>query len=153
LGERLTRVGGDARMPDATFSGGGGPVASTADYLRFAQMLLNEGEYGNVRLLAPHTVRLWPQMHCRLMSAMPITHGGWAMLAPPRRWVRGLTSALRFVPRRGSTCPPLDARFRDQCLNEQVFPGCQWYGGSLKHGGAITMSAAPHQLRRTILEK
>jgi CubicO group peptidase (beta-lactamase class C family) len=60
----LTRVGGDARKPpDVTkkpllFSGGAGLVASAADYPHFAQMLLNEGEYGNVRLLAPHTVRL-----------------------------------------------------------------------------------------------
>jgi CubicO group peptidase (beta-lactamase class C family) len=56
--------GSDARMPpDVTkkprwFSGGGGLVASAADYLRFAEMLLNQGEYSNVRLLAPHTVRL-----------------------------------------------------------------------------------------------
>ena len=57
-------AGSDARMPpDVTkkpllFSGGGGLVASAADYLRFTEMLLNEGEYGNARLLAPHTVRL-----------------------------------------------------------------------------------------------
>jgi CubicO group peptidase (beta-lactamase class C family) len=57
-------AGSDARMPpDVTkkphlFSGGGGLVASAADYLRFTEMLLNEGEYGSARLLAPHTVRL-----------------------------------------------------------------------------------------------
>jgi CubicO group peptidase (beta-lactamase class C family) len=57
-------AGSTARMPpDVTkkprwFSGGGGLVASAADYLRFTEMLLNEGEYGNARLLAPHTVRL-----------------------------------------------------------------------------------------------
>ena len=33
-------------------------MASAADYLRFTEMLLNDGEYGNARLLAPHTVRL-----------------------------------------------------------------------------------------------
>ena len=53
-----------ARMPpDVTkkprlLSGGGGLVASASDYLHFCEMLLNEGEYGNARLLAPHTVRL-----------------------------------------------------------------------------------------------
>jgi CubicO group peptidase (beta-lactamase class C family) len=57
-------AGSTARMPpDVTkkplwFSGGGALVASAADYLRFTETLLNEGEYGNVRLLAPHTVRL-----------------------------------------------------------------------------------------------
>ncbi len=39
-------------------SGGGGMVSSAADYLRFSTMLLNGGEYGGVRLLSPHTVRL-----------------------------------------------------------------------------------------------
>jgi CubicO group peptidase (beta-lactamase class C family) len=56
--------GSDARMPpDVThkpnfLSGGGGLVASAADYLHFAEMLLNRGEYGKTRLLAPHTVGL-----------------------------------------------------------------------------------------------
>jgi CubicO group peptidase (beta-lactamase class C family) len=53
-----------SRMPpDVTkkphlFSGGGGLVASADDYLRFAEMLLNGGEYRGTRLLAPHTVAL-----------------------------------------------------------------------------------------------
>jgi CubicO group peptidase (beta-lactamase class C family) len=50
-------------LPDVTkkpvwLSGGGGMVSSAADYLRFCGMLLNGGEYGGVRLLSPHTVRL-----------------------------------------------------------------------------------------------
>ncbi len=45
-------------QPPPAGSDGGGLVASAADYLRFTEMLLNEGEYGNARLLAPHTVRL-----------------------------------------------------------------------------------------------
>jgi CubicO group peptidase (beta-lactamase class C family) len=55
---------GEARMPpDVTqkpklLSGGGGLVASAADYLHFTEMLLNDGEYNGVRLLAPHTVKL-----------------------------------------------------------------------------------------------
>ena len=32
-------------------------MASAADYLRFAQMLLNDGRLGNARLLAPLTVK------------------------------------------------------------------------------------------------
>jgi len=56
--------GSNARMPpDVTkqprlFSGGGGLVATASDYLKFAEMLLNQGEYANARLLAPHTVKL-----------------------------------------------------------------------------------------------
>jgi CubicO group peptidase (beta-lactamase class C family) len=39
-------------------SGGGGLVSTASDYLRFAQMLLNEGELDGVRLLRPETVRM-----------------------------------------------------------------------------------------------
>ena len=33
-------------------------MSSAAAYLRFCEMLLNSGEYGGIRLLAPHTVAL-----------------------------------------------------------------------------------------------
>lgn len=39
-------------------SGGGGLVSTISDYLRFSQMLLNEGELDGVRILAPKTVQL-----------------------------------------------------------------------------------------------
>lgn len=39
-------------------SGGGGLLSTTHDYLRFAQMLLNQGELDGVRLLAPNTVAM-----------------------------------------------------------------------------------------------
>lgn len=38
-------------------SGGGGLVATAADYMRFCQMMLNGGELDGVRLLSPKTVR------------------------------------------------------------------------------------------------
>jgi CubicO group peptidase (beta-lactamase class C family) len=38
--------------------GGGGLYSTAADYLRFAQMLLNGGELGGVRLLKPATVEM-----------------------------------------------------------------------------------------------
>jgi CubicO group peptidase (beta-lactamase class C family) len=44
-------------------SGGGGLVATTADYLRFAQMLLQGGELGGKRLLSPKTVELMASDH------------------------------------------------------------------------------------------
>ncbi len=40
----------------ALLSGGGGLVSTAADYLRFAQMLLNGGELDGVRILSPLTV-------------------------------------------------------------------------------------------------
>ena len=39
-------------------NGGGGLVSTMDDYLRFARMLLNEGELDGVRLLKPETVRM-----------------------------------------------------------------------------------------------
>jgi CubicO group peptidase (beta-lactamase class C family) len=45
------------RTPPAMLSGGGGLVSTTADYLRFCQMLLNGGELNGVRILKANTVR------------------------------------------------------------------------------------------------
>ena len=50
------------RPPDM-LSGGGGLVSTAADYHRFAQMLLREGELGGVRLLGPRTVRYMRRNH------------------------------------------------------------------------------------------
>lgn len=44
-------------------SGGGGLISTAQDYLRFAQMLLNGGELGGVRILAPATVQLMTSNH------------------------------------------------------------------------------------------
>jgi CubicO group peptidase (beta-lactamase class C family) len=44
-------------------SGGGGMVSTAEDYLRFAQMLLNDGELDGVRILAPATVQLMTSNH------------------------------------------------------------------------------------------
>ena len=44
-------------------SGGGGMVSTAADYYRFAQMLLNQGELDGQRILAPATVKLMTSNH------------------------------------------------------------------------------------------
>lgn len=44
--------------PDRLESGGGGLVSSTHDYARFLQMLVNEGELDNARLLTPESIRI-----------------------------------------------------------------------------------------------
>jgi CubicO group peptidase (beta-lactamase class C family) len=49
--------------PPALLSGGGGLVGTAADYLRFANMLLNGGELEGARILAPKTVRLMASNH------------------------------------------------------------------------------------------
>ncbi len=44
-------------------SGGGGMVSTARDYMGFAQMLLNGGKLGGVRILAPATVKLMTSNH------------------------------------------------------------------------------------------
>jgi CubicO group peptidase (beta-lactamase class C family) len=44
-------------------SGGGGLYSTAADYVRFAQMLLNGGRLGDVRILSRKTVELMTQNH------------------------------------------------------------------------------------------
>lgn len=50
-------VDGPFTREPSWYSGGGGLTSTAMDYLRFAQMLLNEGELDGVRLLRPETVR------------------------------------------------------------------------------------------------
>jgi len=53
----------DVTKTPVWLSGGSGLLSSAADYLRFCQMLLNGGELGGVRLLAPATVALMSADH------------------------------------------------------------------------------------------
>lgn len=49
--------------PVAMHSGGSGLVSTTADYLQFAQCILNGGKLNGVRLLGPKTVELMTSNH------------------------------------------------------------------------------------------
>ena len=51
------------RKEPSFLSGGGGLVSTTADYLRFCQMLLNGGEIDGVRILGRKTVELMASNH------------------------------------------------------------------------------------------
>jgi CubicO group peptidase (beta-lactamase class C family) len=57
--------GGDSRYSRqaVTFSGGGGLVSTVDDYLRFMQMLLNQGELHGTRLLGRKAVELMTSNH------------------------------------------------------------------------------------------
>lgn len=61
-------------------SGGGGMVSTARDYLRFAQMLLNEGELDGVRILSPKTVRYMTSDH---LSGTDIKASGPGFLPGP----------------------------------------------------------------------
>ena len=64
---QMKRVGGDAPLANDELSffpsGGGGLVSTAADYMRFAQMLLNGGELDGVRILGKKTVELMRYPH------------------------------------------------------------------------------------------
>jgi CubicO group peptidase (beta-lactamase class C family) len=54
--------------------GGAGLVSTAADYVRFAQLVLNKGELDGVRLLGPRTMDLMTTNHLPL-ALMPMTMG------------------------------------------------------------------------------
>ena len=43
------------------FSGGAGLVSTAIDYIKFLQMIINEGEFNGHRILSPATIRLMTQ--------------------------------------------------------------------------------------------
>ncbi|MFK7733909.1 MAG: serine hydrolase domain-containing protein [Pseudomonadales bacterium] len=52
------------RYQNATlFSGGGGLVSTAADYMRFAEMLRNDGKFNGVRIIGPKTLSYMTQSH------------------------------------------------------------------------------------------
>jgi len=61
--------------PVAQQSGGSGLVSTTADYLQFAQCILNGGKLKGVRLLGPKTVELMTSNHLPL-KLLPIAFEG-----------------------------------------------------------------------------
>ena len=60
---RLDALGQVATTPPDALSGGGGLVSTAADYHRFTQMLVNEGELDGARLLGTRTVRYMTRNH------------------------------------------------------------------------------------------
>ncbi|MFT7651767.1 MAG: CubicO group peptidase (beta-lactamase class C family) [Candidatus Azotimanducaceae bacterium] len=66
---KLTQIttAGDAAMQNyrdvSLFSGGGGLVSSTMDYMRWAEMMRNGGELDGVRILGPKTVKYMATNH------------------------------------------------------------------------------------------
>jgi CubicO group peptidase (beta-lactamase class C family) len=57
------------RTPPQLESGGGGLVSTVGDYLKFAQMLLNKGEYEGKRFLGKKTVKFMTANHMGSVNA------------------------------------------------------------------------------------
>jgi CubicO group peptidase (beta-lactamase class C family) len=77
-------------------SGGAGAVSTAADYLRFAQMLLNGGELDGVRILSRTTIELMTSDHLGSRIAAPVTPGELLLGTP------GYTFGLGFAVRQGA---------------------------------------------------
>lgn len=75
-------------------SGGGGMMSTLHDYLRFAQMLLNEGALGEVRLLSRKTLRYMASDH---LGELPQARQGAGFLPGP-----GYGFGLGFAVRTGA---------------------------------------------------
>jgi CubicO group peptidase (beta-lactamase class C family) len=65
------------RNPEPVPFGGSGLVSTAADYMRFAQMLLNGGELDSVRLLGRKTVELMMMDHLGPGFASPRLNDSW----------------------------------------------------------------------------
>jgi CubicO group peptidase (beta-lactamase class C family) len=70
-----SNVDGQHTRPAQWFSGGGGLTSTASDYLRFAQMLLDDGELDGVRLLRAETVQTMRRNHLP-QELVPIPIGG-----------------------------------------------------------------------------
>lgn len=77
--------------------GGWGLVSTLDDYMRFARMLLNEGELDGVRILEPETVRLMAT------DAMPDTVSDRSWLPGKGQVGFGIDFAVRIAPPADST--------------------------------------------------
>jgi CubicO group peptidase (beta-lactamase class C family) len=60
---RIDMMGDAAKAPPSMLSGGGGLVGTAADYHRFTQMLLGEGQLEGTRLLGTRTLRYMATNH------------------------------------------------------------------------------------------
>jgi CubicO group peptidase (beta-lactamase class C family) len=73
------REGDPTIMPKAAF-GGHGLFSTATDYARFAQMLLDGGELGGVRVLAPRSVEMFRTNHVLAEPLKTLRQGqGWGL--------------------------------------------------------------------------
>jgi CubicO group peptidase (beta-lactamase class C family) len=70
----------DVTVPPAGPSGGGGLYSTADDYLRFAQMMLNGGEFAGRRYLSPRTVQMMRTNHLQAEPLKTVRPGtGWGL--------------------------------------------------------------------------
>lgn len=86
----------DVAAVPANDSGGAGGVSTAADYLRFAQMLANQGRLDGVRVLSRSTIALMTADHLGARIAAPTTPGELLLGTP------GYSFGLGFAVRKAA---------------------------------------------------
>jgi CubicO group peptidase (beta-lactamase class C family) len=69
----------DVTKPPKLLAGGEGIVATTMDYARFAQMLLNGGQLDGVRILGPKTVAYMTSDHLGSIPGFPASGSSYGL--------------------------------------------------------------------------
>ncbi len=96
---------GDPRVVKKWESGGGGLVSTMSDYLRFATMIANGGEFGGKRLLSPKTIAY--------MGADHIGAGSGVVPGPYYLPGRGFGFGLGFAVRTTAGISPVEGSVGD----------------------------------------
>jgi len=102
----------DTSVRPTWISGGSGLLSTAGDYVRFCQMLLNGGELGGARLLAPPSIALMTSDHLTPETRRsPSTPALFGALAPTPEF--GLGFGLGFAVRTHSGRNPLPGSVGD----------------------------------------
>lgn len=123
------------------FSAGGGLLTTAPDYVKFAQMLLNRGEYGGERFLARKTVALMTSDHLPPGVAFGPFTPSLGITAPLPEYGQGF--GLGVVVRREAGRNPNPGSPGDFCW--PGVSGVYWWADPVEELIGVLMLAAPLQ--------
>ena len=79
------------------FGGAGGLHGTTADYFRFAQMLLNGGELDGVRVLSPASVRLMTTNQIGELTNWQLTQNKWGYMVDIQQGENAPAGSIHYL--------------------------------------------------------
>src|SRR5215510_10035650 len=120
-------------------SGGAGAVSTGADYLRFAQMLLNRGELDGKRILSRTTIELMTSDHLGTRIAAPTTPGELLLGTP------GYTFGLGFAVRQAAGVAGVPGSAGE--FMWAGYAGTFFWADPKEQIAAVYMSQAPSPIR------
>jgi len=120
-------------------SGGAGAVSTVADYLRFAQMLLNDGVLDGQRILSRSTVKLMTSDHLGGFISQPLQPGELLL------GTKGYTFGLGFATRQGDGIAALAGSQGEYTW--AAYSGCYFWIDPKEQIVGVYMAAAPSPIR------